>query len=52
MHELLHTKEAPWRDHPKVYEVLDKDVWLKGLHEDSLDAVAEALVRARRGIRR
>ena len=53
VHELLHTKETPWRDHPKVKEVLDdKDGWLKQLHEDSLDAVAEALVRARRGIRR
>ena len=52
VHELLHTKEVPWRDHPKVDEVLDKDVWLKELHEDSLDAVAEALVRARRGMRR
>ena len=52
VHELLHTKEMTWRDHPKVNEVLDKDEWLKGLHEDSLDAVAEALVRARRGLRR
>ena len=52
VHELLHTKEFPWRDHTKVSEVLDKDEWLSSLHEDSLDAVAEALVRARRGIRR
>jgi len=52
VHELLHTKEMLWRDHPKVEAVLDEDAWLKGLHEDSLDAVAEALVRARRGMRR
>lgn len=52
VHELLHTKEIPWRDHPKVNEVLNKDEWLNQLHEDSLDAVAEALVRARRGITR
>ena len=52
VHELLHTKEMTWRDHPKVDEVLDKDPWLKERHEDSLDAVAEALVRARRGMTR
>ena len=52
VHELLHTKEIPWRDHPKVSLAIDKDEWLKQLHEDSLDAVAEALVRARRGILR
>lgn len=52
VHELLHTKEIPWRDHPSVGRVMDEDKWLRGLHEDSLDAVAEALVRARRGTRR
>jgi hypothetical protein len=52
VHELLHTKEMLWRDHPKVDKVMDTDEWLKELHEDSLDAVAEALVRARRGLRR
>lgn len=52
VHELLHTKECPWRDHPKVDDAFDKDKWLVELHEDSLDAVAEALVRARRGMRR
>jgi len=52
VHELLHTKEFPWRDHPKVEAVMDEDKWLNGLHEDSLDAVAEALVRARRGTAR
>ena len=50
VHELLHTKEVPWRDHPNVIKVLDDDEWLRKRHEDSLDAVAEALVRARRGI--
>jgi hypothetical protein len=50
VHELLHTKEFPWRDHPTVEKVLDGDKWLKKLHEDSLDAVAEALVRVRRGL--
>lgn len=52
VHELLHTKEATWRDHPAVDKVFLDDKWLNSLHEDSLDAVAEALVRARRGIRR
>ena len=44
VHELLHTKEAPWRDHPSVDKVF--------VHEDSLDATAEAMVRARRGMTR
>ena len=52
VHELLHTKEATWRDHPSVDDVFNKDRWLNGLHEDSLDAMAEALVRTRRGITR
>ena len=52
VHELLHTKETPWRDHPSVDKVFVDDKWLAGLHEDSLDAVAEALVRARRGLKR
>jgi hypothetical protein len=52
VHELLHTKEFPWRDHPKVNAVMDEDKWLNRLHEDSMDAVAEALVRARRGMKR
>lgn len=52
VHELLHTKEATWRDHPSIDEVFKKDKWLTQLHEDSLDATAEALVRARRGLER
>lgn len=52
VHELLHTKETPWRDHPSVDEVFEKDKWLRALHEDSMDAIAEALVRARRGLQR
>jgi len=52
VHELLHTKETPWRDHPSVDEIFHKDKWLAELHEDSLDAVAEALVRTRRGTTR
>jgi len=52
VHELLHTKEAPWRDHPSVDKVFVDDKWLSGLHEDSLDATAEAMVRARRGMTR
>jgi hypothetical protein len=52
VHELLHTKEFPWRDHPSIDAVFEKDKWLVELHEDSLDAIAEALVRARRGMRR
>ncbi len=49
VHELLHTKEATWRDHPKVSAVMEEDKWLRQLHEDSLDAFSEAMVRARRG---
>jgi hypothetical protein len=52
VHELLHTKEMPWRDHPNIDKIFVEDKWLGGLHEDSLDAIAEALVRARRGMRR
>jgi len=52
VHELLHTKEFPWRDHPNVAKALDDDKWLKELHEDSMDAIAEALVRVRRGLTR
>jgi hypothetical protein len=52
VHELLHTKEFPWRDHPDIMKIMDEDKWLNRLHEDSLDATAEALVRARRGIKR
>ena len=52
VHELLHTKEMMWRDHPKVDDMFEGDAWLRERHEDSLDAVAEALVRARRGITR
>ena len=52
VHELLHTKEMLWRDHPAVDKIFVDDKWLNGLHEDSLDAIAEALVRARRGINR
>lgn len=52
VHELIHTKETPWRDHPSIDDVFQKDKWLTGLHEDSMDAIAEALVRARRGMQR
>ena len=52
VHELLHTKEAPWRDHPSIDKIFNDDKWLTGLHEDSLDAIAEALVRVRRGMNR
>lgn len=52
VHELLHTKEFPWRDHPAVEKIMDEDKWLNRLHEDSMDAIAEALVRARRGVER
>lgn len=52
VHELLHTKEFPWRDHPAVEKAIDEDKWLKQLHEDSMDAIAEALVRVRRGLTR
>jgi hypothetical protein len=52
VHELLHTKEMLWRDHPAIDKVFVEDKWLGELHEDSLDAIAEALVRTRRGMNR
>jgi hypothetical protein len=52
VHELLHTKEASWRDYPEVDKVFEGNKWIANLHEDSLDAIAEALVRARRGMMR
>jgi hypothetical protein len=52
VHELLHTKEMLWRDHPSVDKVFADDKWLAELHEDSLDAMAEAMVRVRRGMNR
>ena len=52
VHELLHLKESLWRDNPKVEAVMDEDKWIKRLHEECLDAVAEALVRTRRGVER
>lgn len=51
VHELLHIKESLWRDNPKL-NVMDDDEWIRRVHEECLDAVAEALVRARRGITR
>lgn len=50
VHELIHILESVWRDNPKVEEVLDKDEWIRRLHENTLDATAEALVRVRRGM--
>lgn len=52
VHELLHTKEATWRDYPLLDKVFEANKWIVNLHEDSLDAIAEALVRTRRGITR
>lgn len=51
VHELLHLKESLWRDNPKL-SVMDEDHWISRMHEECLDAIAEALVRARRGITR
>jgi hypothetical protein len=52
VHELLHTKEFVWRKHPKIDKVFEEDEWVTSMHEDYLDAVAEAIVRARRQMRR
>lgn len=52
VHELLHIQESIWRDNPKVEDVLDKDEWIRRCHENTMDATAEALVRARRGMTR
>jgi hypothetical protein len=51
VHELLHIKESLWRNNPKL-NVMDEDRWINRLHEECLDAIAEALVRARRGMER
>lgn len=52
VHELLHILESVWRDNPNVRDVMDEDEWIRQLHENSLDATAEALVRVRRGLER
>ena len=51
VHELLHIKESLWRDNPKL-SVMDDDGWIQRIHEECLDAIAEALVRVRRKIKR
>ena len=50
VHELLHVRDSNWRS-SRIQELLDDEV-TDELYEISVDAVAEALVRARRGIKR
>ena len=50
VHELLHVRDSNWRS-SEIRELLDEEVTLE-LYEISIDAVAEALVRARRGMKR
>jgi len=52
VHELRHIQESIWRDNPKIEAVMDNDPWIQRWHEAIHDATAEALVRARRGLRR
>jgi len=51
VHELLHVRDENWRCVEKMWK-LQKDDTLNSLYERDIDAVAEALVRARRGIQR
>ena len=50
VHELLHVRDSNWRS-SEIQELLDEEV-TNVLYEISLDAIAEALVRARRGTTR
>jgi hypothetical protein len=52
VHELLHARDVRWRGHLDIQGLLNEQETLNELYEISLDAVAEALVRARRGITR
>ena len=49
LHELLHVAAMPWANNKKVEEIMEDEV-IQRHFEISLDATAEALVRARRGI--
>jgi hypothetical protein len=48
VHELLHVRDSDWRS-TEIQELLADEVTAE-LYEIAIDAVAEALVRARRGI--
>lgn len=49
VHELLHVRDDHWRSDERIWKVLSKGV-PQLVYEVGVDAVAEALVRARRGI--
>jgi hypothetical protein len=50
VHELLHVRDDGWNT-KKFQKLVEEDAFYQA-HEVSIDAVAEALVRARRGIQR
>jgi recombinational DNA repair protein RecR len=52
VHELLHSRDIRWRGFSEIQSLLNENETLNELYEISLDAVAEALVRARRRITR
>lgn len=51
VHELLHVRDDNWRSDRRIWKVLKEEVPSQ-VYEIAIDAVAEALVRARRGLRR
>jgi hypothetical protein len=51
VHELLHIVNSAWMDKGGIPQAMENDV-LAELENDANDTVAEALVRARRGIKR
>lgn len=51
VHELLHILDSSWEDKREVQQAFENEV-IKELQNNTNDIVAEALVRARRGITR
>jgi hypothetical protein len=51
VHEVLHCRENRWKETQEMREALENEL-VQHNYEISLDAIAEALVRARRGITR
>ena len=52
VHELIHVREAEWREDKEVTDIFDNNSMIESAHETAVDVIAEALVRARRGITR
>ena len=51
VHELLHARNSRWYCNDEILEILEEEP-LHRFFEESIDVIAEALVRARRGITR